>query len=122
VSLANPFELRTALKFTLLFAGVLLGAKAATEYLGSRVAYLAGVLAGLTDVDAITLSMAKLAQGELAHEVAATTIFLGTASNTLVKGVMAAVAGGWAYGRWVLLAFVLMLVAGAAALGVVTWM
>ena len=116
---ANPFELRSALKFTLFFALVLLGAKAATEYLGSGGAYLAGVLAGLTDVDAITLSMAKLAQGELAEEVAATTIFLGAASNTLTKGVMATVVGGWAFGRWVLLTFGVTVAVGALVLGVV---
>jgi uncharacterized membrane protein (DUF4010 family) len=116
VRFANPFELASTLKFVALFAVVLLGAKAATEFLGERGAYLAGVLAGLTDVDAITLSMAKLARGGLDLKVAATTVFLGAASNTLAKGVLATVVGGWDFGRRVLLAFGATLAAGALAL------
>ena len=58
---SNPFELGSALRFALLFAIVLVGSKAATVYLGTSGTYAAGVLAGSTDVDAITLSMAKLA-------------------------------------------------------------
>jgi uncharacterized membrane protein (DUF4010 family) len=122
VEFANPFALGSALTFTLLFAGVLLGAKAATEYLGSGGAYLAGVLAGLTDVDAITLTMAKLAQGgALPEHVAVTTLFLGTAANTLTKGVMATAVGGWGFGRRVLGAFGVTLVVGAGALAVTHW-
>jgi len=78
------------------------------------------VLAGSTDVDAITLSMARLAGGEVSPRVAATTIFLGTASNTLVKGGMATVIGGWAFGRRVVGALAAMLIAGAAGV-LVAW-
>lgn len=122
VEFSNPFALGSALKFTLLFALVLLGARAATEFLGRGGAYLAGLLAGLTDVDAITLSMANLARtGTLPEEVAVTTIFLGTASNTLTKGVMAAVVGGWSFGRWLLLVFAATLAVGALALAAAGW-
>ncbi|MFY0562292.1 MgtC/SapB family protein [Archangium lansingense] len=122
VQFANPFALGSALKFTVLFAVVLLGARAATEFLGHGGAYLAGLLAGLTDVDAITLSMANLARtAALPEEVAVTTIFLGTASNTLAKGVMAAVVGGWSFGRWLLLVFGATLAVGALALVAVGW-
>ncbi len=115
VALANPFELSAALKFALVFAVVLVGSKAATHLFGSAGTYAAGLLAGLTDVDAITLSVAKLAgDGGVAPEVAATTIFLGTASNTITKGVMGAVVGGWGFGRRVLGAQLAVLAAGAA--------
>lgn len=122
VAFRNPFELGTAVTFALLFAVILLGSKAATVYLGSAGTYAAGVVAGSTDVDAITLSMAKLAaQGGVSPTVAAATIFLGTASNTLVKGVMAAVVGGWGFGRRVLLAQLAVLAAGAAG-AAVAWL
>jgi len=115
IAFSNPFELGAALQFALLFAVILLGAKAATVYLGTAGTYAAGLLAGSSDVDAITLSMAKLAaDGGVSRDVAATTIFLGTASNTLVKGVMGAVVGGWPFGRRVLGAQLAVLVAGAA--------
>lgn len=116
VGFSNPFELGSALKFALLFAAVLLGAKAATTYLGTAGTYAAGLLAGATDVDAITLSMAKLAGSAVSREVAVTTIFLGAVSNTVVKGVLAAFVGGWPFGRVVLGAQLATLAAGAAGL------
>ncbi|BDG04569.1 MgtC/SapB family protein [Anaeromyxobacter oryzae] len=121
VGFTNPFELGAAVWFALVFAAVLLGSKAATLYLGTGGTYAAGVLAGTTDVDAITLSMAKLAGAGVRPEVAATTIFLGAASNTLVKGVMAAVAGGWRFGRQVLAAQLATLAAGTAGVAA-TWL
>jgi uncharacterized membrane protein (DUF4010 family) len=116
VQFQNPFRLAQALKFALLFAAVLLASKAALHFLGNRATYAVGVLAGITDVDAITLSMAELARGPLEPRVAATTIFLGAASNTVAKAVMASVVGGWHFGRQLALAFGAMLGAGALGL------
>jgi uncharacterized membrane protein (DUF4010 family) len=122
VALSNPFELGAALTFALLFAVILLGSKAATVYLGTAGTYAAGLLAGSTDVDAITLSMSKLSRdGGVSADVAVTTIFLGTASNTLMKGVIAAVVGGWSFGRKVLGAQLAMLAAGAVGVAL-AWM
>jgi len=97
-----------------LFAVVLLASKAAVIYLGEGGTYLMGVVAGTTDVDAVTLSMTKLAQAGLTSKVAATTILLAVASNTVVKAAMSAVVGGWRLGRYVAPAFGAMLVTGAA--------
>jgi uncharacterized membrane protein (DUF4010 family) len=121
VAFSNPFELGSALRFALLFGAVLVGSKAAALYLGTAGTYGAGVVAGSTDVDAITLSMAKLAGGAVSHRVAATTIFLGAASNTVVKGVMAAIAGGGLFGRRVLAGQGLALAAGALGVAI-AWM
>lgn len=123
IAFSNPFELTSALEFALLFAVILLGAKGATHYLGTPGTYAAGFVAGLGDVDAITLSMSKLAAGgaTISHRVAATTIFLATASNTLTKGAMAAIAGGWRFGRRVLVAQLVVLVAGTVG-AILTWL
>lgn len=121
IAFHNPFELLTALKFALLFAVVLLVSKASAIYLGTAGTYAAGVLAGSTDVDAITLSMSKLAGGSVSVHVAATTIFLGTASNTVIKGTIAGVLGGWRFGRPVLAALLSMLAFGAVGIGL-AWM
>ena len=122
LALSNPFELGAALKFALLFAAILIGSKAATIFFGTTGTYVAGLLAGSTDVDAITLSMAKLArEGGLSADVAATTIFLGAASNTLAKGIIGAAVGGWPFGRRVLGAQLAALAAGAAG-AALAWM
>lgn len=120
LAFSNPFEIAPALRFALVFAVVLVGAKAATVHLGEAGAYVAGVVAGSTDVDAITLSMARLSGRDLSPQVAATAIFLGTASNTIVKGGMALVVGGWPFGRRILGSQLATLAAGAAGLAM-TW-
>ena len=82
----NPFELGDAIKFGLLFAVVIFVASAARIYFGDTGLYLTGALAGLTDVDAIALSMAHLAQQDPASSAAAArTIVIAVISNTMVK-------------------------------------
>jgi uncharacterized membrane protein (DUF4010 family) len=117
VELSNPVELSAAVKFGLLYGGVLLASKAADTFLGTGGTYVAALVAGLTDVDAITLSMAKLArEGLLSETVAVRAILIGTASNTAVKAGLAVVLGGFRFGRVVLAAFVAALVAGGVTM------
>lgn len=90
----NPFELWQAVRFGLAFGVVILAARAAEVYLGEAGLYLAGAVAGLTDVDAISLSMANLVHGDGARTtVAMTTIVIAVGANTLVKTGMAVVLG-----------------------------
>jgi uncharacterized membrane protein (DUF4010 family) len=88
MKLANPFELGPAIKFGILYAVILVVAKAAQFYFNEAGLYAAAALAGLADVDAITLSMAELAGsgGDIAVPTAARAIVLAVISNTLVKG------------------------------------
>jgi len=91
----NPMELGQALQFGLLFAVVLFVSRAAHHYFGSAGVYVASALAGLTDVDAITVSAARMALDQiLASHTANAAILLACASNTLVKGGIAVVIGG----------------------------
>jgi uncharacterized membrane protein (DUF4010 family) len=116
---ANPFELGEAIRFGLLFAVVTFAAKAAQLYLGDAGLYLAGALAGLTDVDAIALSMAQLAQRDPASlATAARTILIAVLANTLVKGGMTIFLGGPAL-RGVMLPITGVLLAAGA---VVAWL
>ncbi len=82
----NPMDLAQAIKFAALFAVVLFVARAAHHYFGSAGAYIASGLAGLTDVDAITVSMARLARDNvMAPSTAGASILLACAANTIVK-------------------------------------
>lgn len=119
LKITNPFEMSSAIKFGALFALVLFAAKAADANLGAGGTYVAGVVSGLADVDAITLSMAKMSADGLSHAVAATTILLATATNSLVKAGIACAVGGWAYGRVVLAGITLSLAAGGIGLAFV---
>ncbi len=99
VSLRNPFELKQAVTFGLLYGAVLFVAKAAQTYLGTGGLYASSVLAGLTDVDAITLSVTDLHRSGLDTPVAATAITLAAVTNTIVKSTMAITIGGAALGK-----------------------
>lgn len=112
---ANPFELSEAIKFGLLFGVVTIAAKASQTYLGTKGLYLAGALAGLTDVDAISLSMANLATANPESlAVAARTIVIAVLANTLVKAGMAVFMGAAALRRTIVTATILLLLAGTA--------
>jgi len=87
----NPFELDQAIKFGLLFGVVVVVAKAAQVYLGDAGLYLAAGIAGLTDVDAITLAMADMARVDAQNlGIAARAIVIAALANTLVKSGLAA--------------------------------
>jgi uncharacterized membrane protein (DUF4010 family) len=90
---ANPFRLLPAIQFGLLFSAVLLVTKAAQVSLGDTGVYLASFLAGLTGMDAITLSMAQLAGEEVSLHVAVQSLLLAASANTLVKGGLTAFLG-----------------------------
>lgn len=93
LALKNPLDLATALKFALFFAGIQWLVKFCSEEFGDRGTYLAGAISGITDVDAITLSMAKMAQGGEQSVLAINTILLAALSNTLVKFIIVMTVG-----------------------------
>ncbi len=120
VKLTNPFELTSAFKFGAFFVGVLVASRWAQASFGDGGAYATGLLAGLTDVDAISLSMAhQLKAGTVSPDVAALTVLLANVANTVVKAGLSLVLGGRAMGGRVALAFGVTLLAGLGALLVV---
>ena len=112
----NPFELGEAIKFGGLFAVVIFIASAAQVYFGNTGLYLAGALAGLTDVDAIALSMANLALNDPASSgPAARTIVIAVISNTMVKCGMVIWLGAITLRKTMIPITVVLAVAGGAA-------
>jgi uncharacterized membrane protein (DUF4010 family) len=82
----NPAELKTALVFAALYAVVLLAVAATTEYFGKRGLYAVSVISGFTDVDAITLSISRLAaRGSLDLSTSWRLVVVATMSNLLFK-------------------------------------
>lgn len=119
LELKNPFELGSAIKVSLVFGLVLLATKGATVYLGDQGLYLAAALAGTTDVDAVTLSTARLAHDDsVGPLVAAIAISIAIAVNTLVKTGLAAGVGGAVLGKRAGLVAGLVIVAGGVGLAV----
>lgn len=92
--LKNPFELGPALRFGLLLVLVLFMVEAAQHWLGDVGIYLVSLLSGMTDVDAITLSLARSARAELDGEIATRGIYIAAFANSLVKAALIALIGG----------------------------
>lgn len=116
VPLRNPFSIWSACKFAALFAIVLLLVEfTRRSFADSGVIYVA-VLAGATDVDAITLSMSDFGKDPTRLALAASAIVATTLSNTVTKAAMSFVLGSkglaWRIGS----VTALMLVAGGAGL------
>lgn len=114
--LTNPLALGTALSFGLVLIVVLLGTHYLQRWFGAGGVYAAAALSGLTDVDALTISVARLSHGDLALHTAATAIVLALAVNTAVKGGIALAIGRAGFGLRVLAVYAAVLGAGAVAL------
>lgn len=115
-ALTNPFELSTVLQFGLLLAIVMLFAEGLTRFYGAGGAYAMAAASGIANLDALTLSMARLARTALDPETAATAVLVGVAVNSVAKSALAWVAGGAAMGRRVLLIALAAIAAGYVGL------
>ncbi len=86
VKLKSPFEIIPALKFGLIFIGVLFMLALGQRYFGSSGVYAAAFLSGVVDIDAIVLSsLESVRLGELTSVVAYNAIAVALFTNTLVK-------------------------------------
>ena len=116
VPLRNPFSLTSAIKFAAFFAVVLLVVAFVQARFPGEGMYVLAALTGLTDVDAITLSMAQYAAGGGDASTAVGAIVTASLANTVVKGGIVAALGAPAL-RWRALAgMAAILAAGVGAL------
>ncbi|HEX8334778.1 MAG TPA: MgtC/SapB family protein [Segetibacter sp.] len=117
LALKNPLNFSTAIKFALLYAGIQLLVKFCSETFGDNGTYLAGAISGITDVDAITLSMAKVARGSTDSTLAINTILLAALSNTLVKFIITMTVGSVDLRKPAMIGFGCIFLAGLACFG-----
>ncbi|MEA3439298.1 MAG: MgtC/SapB family protein [Chloroflexota bacterium] len=100
---SNPFDLWSAIKFGILYALILVLARAAQMNFGNTGVYVSSLISGLADVDAITLSLAQLSDtGTLGMEIAAKAIVLAVIANTVVKSAMVLIGGAVSLKRAIL--------------------
>ena len=119
VPVRNPLQLAAALQMAVLFQAVLMAVHLAGDVWGQSGLFTSAAVLGLTDVDALTVSMGRGVAATSSPAVAATAIAVGVLANTAMKLALAvffgaprfrAIAGG---------ALALMLVAVGGALLVV---
>jgi uncharacterized membrane protein (DUF4010 family) len=115
---SNPLQIRPALEMTLLFQLVLFAVDAARRVFGDSGLLMSGAVLGLTDVDALTLSMARMAATGITPALAAQAIAIGILANSLLKLGLALIYGTPSFRRLTSASLAAMAVAIAVAIGV----
>lgn len=112
--LKNPLRLKAAAEFAGVFALVVLLVQYAQHAnLGSGSVYIVSFLSGITDMDAIALSMSESAKdGSAPIVLAANAVILAVLANTLAKNAMAYIIGTRDYANRVTLGLGLTFILG----------
>ncbi|NNE77138.1 MAG: MgtC/SapB family protein [Pricia sp.] len=109
----NPAQFKSALVFGLLYGIILLAVAFTKQKFGNEALYIVAIISGLTDVDAITLSLSNLMKSDgLDTSTGWRLILLASLSNLLFKGIMAAVLGTRQLMKWVAISFGISIVFG----------
>ena len=95
----NPLQILPAVQMAVLFQIVLFAVGAMSRAFGDSGLQIAGAVLGLTDVDALTLSMTAAPTSGTAPAVAAAAIAIGILANCLMKTALAIALGTPAFRR-----------------------
>jgi uncharacterized membrane protein (DUF4010 family) len=114
----NPARFKTAITFALLYTGILWIVAASRDYLGDSALYLVAFISGLTDVDALTLSVGRLyARDDVGADTAWRAIFLASIANLVCKTGIAMFLGDSELRRWIFALGGISVCGGLAILG-----
>ena len=117
VEFRNPFGFWSVVGLALVLAAIILLGRVAGERFGAAGAIVGAIVAGTSDVDAVTVSIAALTPATLALEHAAYAVLAAAASNTISKVAIGAVIDrGWFAAEIGMMA-AFCLAAGGIALG-----
>ena len=113
----NPTHLKSALVFGLMYAAVLLALAAAQSFAGGHGLYAVAGLSGLTEMDAITLSTARMSLSDpLVAAIGWRLLVIAVMGNMVSKTALAGLLGGWRLLVDMALLFAIPMAGGAAML------
>jgi uncharacterized membrane protein (DUF4010 family) len=92
-TITNPLQLTAALQMTLVFQAVLMLVRFAGDVWGKTGVFGSAAVLGLTDVDALTVSMARGVAYTISVDTAAVAIAIGVLANTVLKLALALALG-----------------------------
>ena len=117
VSFDNPFSLKSAITFGLVFATILMGTRLAITYLGEAWLPVVAIVSGLTDADAIAFSVSDAQKaGLISLDWASFNVVLGALSNTFMKLFLAFSLGHIELFKHLLVSFLIMGSVGIATM------
>jgi uncharacterized membrane protein (DUF4010 family) len=112
--LRSPLDLWSVAQFALFLGAVIIIGRIVADEFGQAGLLPFAATAGLADVDAVTLATGSLVRGGLEPAIGAHAVMVAVLMNTLAKGAIAFVTGGWRYAG-LYFAAALAATAGAAA-------
>ena len=113
----NPTQLKSAVVFGAMYAAVLLALAAAQYYWHGQGLYAVAFFSGLTEMDAITLSTARLSLSDpLVASDGWRMIVVAAMANLVSKAGIAGLLGGWRLLVRIALLFAIPMLGGAALL------
>lgn len=116
VASINPLQLAGALQMAAIFQVVQMAVHVAGRFWGSSGVFTSAAILGLTDVDALTISMSRGVAETASPEMAATAIAIGVLTNTVMKLGLAVTIGSRRFALIAGGALLLMLIAIGGAL------
>jgi len=116
--LGNPLDLKNAVFFGFLYIGVTLFMYYSRHWFGESGAYVSGMISGIADMDAITISTAKWAKMTSDADYGANIVAIAALSNTLFKATVATLRGHASMRKYMLTGFGAVLLAGGVWLAI----
>lgn len=110
--IGNPINFREGLLFAGVYIVIQLLIGYAEEHFGSEGIYIASGISGITDIDAITISMANYSKTPDTQPIAATAILIAAFANTLMKYLFCLLFGNAILRKYTSLAFVPLFLIG----------
>jgi uncharacterized membrane protein (DUF4010 family) len=95
--LRSPLDLVSVVQFAAFLGAVITIGRIVADAYGQAGLLPFAATAGLADVDAVTLAAGSLVRGGLEPSVGAHAVMITVLMNTLAKGAIAFVTGGWRY-------------------------
>ena len=117
VDFRNPFDYWSVVGFALFLGLIIVLGRAMGETFGATGAVAGAIFVGIADIDAITVSMARLTPETLSASDAALAILAAVASNTVSKVAIGAAIGGGAFAIEIAAMALACLLVGSVALG-----
>jgi uncharacterized membrane protein (DUF4010 family) len=115
IALGDPLNIKNAVFFGIFYVGILLLVSYANHTYGTKGIYVSSAISALTDIDAIAISVSKLAGTTMDILFAQNAILIATLSNTVVKIGIALFTGSQQLKKYVLLGYGCIFIAGIIA-------
>ncbi len=83
INFTNPFDVFESIKYGLLFGAVFIAIKLGYDYLGNQGVYIVSIIAGINDVDAITIALSEMPN--ITPSIAGFSIIIAALTNQIAK-------------------------------------